>query len=138
MSSRLTVLPSYRFEVHIERNTLGFRSISGLKLTSAFEPLAVGGFNESPVLLPVPVKEPGRLTMERGVSSLHSLSDFIPGELIANEMQIHILNENNKPIMSYSVASPFTETIELSKLDAMESSVLIKTFSVLHHGITCL
>ncbi|MDR1735342.1 MAG: phage tail protein [Oscillospiraceae bacterium] len=129
------LLASCRFAVMIRGSALGFRSISGIKLSASFEPLQVGGQNDAPVMLAIPVKEPGKLVMERGVSPAGALSNFRPGEKIADEMQIDILNENGEASVSYSVASPVVESIELSKLDAQDSSVLIETFSVFHGGI---
>lgn len=134
----ISLLTSHRFEVHIKNQRLGFRSISGLKITASFEPLQVGGMNGSPVLLPVPVKEPGRLVLERGISSLNALADFVPGARIAEEMQIHIVNEKGRSSVTYSVLSPIVESIELSKLDALESTAIIETFSLLHYGIEAL
>lgn len=127
---------AYRFEVHVNGKKLGFRSVSGLKLTAAFEPLAVGGMNTGPVMLHIPVKDAGRLTMERGVAPANALESFQPGHTITNDMQIHIINAQGKAGASYSVAFPMLETIELSKLEATDSSVLIETFTVLHQGIT--
>lgn len=127
---------AYRFEVLIKGKKLGFRSVSGLKLTAAFEPLMVGGMNTGPAMLPVPVKDTGKLTMERGVAPANALEDFQLGRIITNDMQIHIINDKGKPGISYSVSFPMLETIELSKLEATDSSVFIETFTVIHRGIT--
>lgn len=127
---------AYRFEVHINGKKLGFRSVSGLKLVAAFEPLMVGGMNNGPTMLPAPVKDTGRLTMERGVVPANALDSFQLGRIITNDMQIHIINSQGKTGVSYSVAFPMLETIELSKLEATDSSVFIETFTVIHSGIT--
>lgn len=127
---------AYRFEVHINNKKLGFRSVSGLKITAAFEPLMVGGMNMGPAMLPIPVKDTGRLTMERGVAPSNALGSFQLGRRITDDMQIHIINANGKTGVSYSVAYPILESIEYSKLEATDSSVFIETFTVIHHGIS--
>lgn len=136
MGNQPARVSAYRFEVILNNNKIGFRSILGLKLTASFEPLSVGGLNQGPVMLPVPVKEPGRLTMEKGAASLNQLKDFIIGKRLAQEMQVKIMNEDGGTGITYAVALPILESVELSKLDAMESSILIETFTVLHRGIT--
>lgn len=129
------MLSSYRFVVYVLGVGLGFRSISGIKMSAAFEPLQVGGQNNYPVMLAVPVKEAGKLVMERGVTPLRALGMFNPGTKLADEMQISILTELGLPGVSYSVKEPLLESIELSKLDAQDSTVLVETFSVFHSGI---
>jgi phage tail-like protein len=129
------LIASHRFLVSVGGAEIGFRSISGIKLAAAFEPLQVGGRNDSPVMLPVPVKEAGKLTMERGVSTGAALSSFSPGKKIADAMQIDIRDEEGNLGVSYRVTNPVVESIELSKLDALDAAVLIETFSVLHSGI---
>ncbi len=129
------LITSYRFVVKIQGRTLGFRSISGIKMSAAFEPLQVGGQNKNPVMLAVPVKEAGKLVMERGASTVAALSSFTVGSKIAENMEIEIQKEDGTKGVSYSVTAPLLESIELSKLDAQDSTVLIETFSVYHSGI---
>ncbi len=129
------LIASYRFIVKIKGKKLGFRSISGIKMSAAFEPLQVGGQNNYPTMLAVPVKEAGKLVMERGASTIAALSDFTVGKKVADSMEIEIQKEDGKKGVSYSVTAPLLESIELSKLDAQDSSVLIETFSVYHSGI---
>lgn len=134
-----TLLQGYRFEVSIgNKNRFGFKSVDGLKLTAAYEPLAVGGRNDGPVLLRVPVKNAGKLTFERGkyyVISGQSLN-FRPGQTLAKSMSIRILDDSGKPRVTYNVNNPMLESIELSKLDATNSSVLIEKLTIVHQGIS--
>jgi phage tail-like protein len=130
-------LHAFSFEVHINNETIGFKSVKGIKLTTAFEPLQVGGMNDGPVMLPVPVKEGGRLTLERGKYKSDALKKFQLGTPI-EEMYICALTENGDEAGAavYTVEFPIVESIELGAFDALSSEVLIESFTVVYRRIT--
>jgi len=132
------MFPVYRYEVFFEKiKTLGFKSVSGLKLAAAYEPLEVGGVNDGPVLLRMPVKDTGKLVFERGKYLIESSNSFMffPGQQLGNEMDIFINDHDGTVGAIYTVRQPKLETIELSTLDAMDSSVLIEKLTIVHRGI---
>jgi phage tail-like protein len=129
------LLHGYNFVVSVGVGMIGFRSVSGLKITAAFEPLAVGGYNSSPVMLPASVKEPGRLTFERGKRITSRLIQLKAGSVLPEPMTIMVLNPYGVIGASYSVTAPVMESVELSKLGAEDSAVLIETFTVIHRGV---
>jgi phage tail-like protein len=131
------LLNAYSFEVQIGKDEIGFKSVKGIKFTTALEPLQVGGMNDGPVMLPVPVKEGGRLTLERGKYKSDALNLPRPGTSI-EEMYICALPEdgNYNDAAIYAVESPVVESVELGALDALSSEVLIESFTVAYRRIT--
>ncbi len=129
MEVNVNLMPAYRFKVVVDNAEIGFRSVSGLKLATAFEPLAVGGKNDGPVMLPVPVPDGGRLTMERGKYSGEALSLPQPGVVIKT-MTVTLLGDEKKELATYTVEDPACESIELSTLDSLSSDVVIESFTV--------
>jgi len=135
------LLPGYRFEVYFgNNNRFGFTNISGLKLALAYEPLHVGGKNDGPVMLRAPVKEHGKLTMERGKYFASPRSayffSFQPGQRLAEHMTIEIKDDYGKRRAVYHVHHPVLESIELTGLDAKSSAPLIEKLTILHQGIS--
>jgi len=132
------LLPVYRYEILFENiKLLGFKSVSGIKLAAVYEPLEVGGVNDGPVLLRMPVKDTGKLTFERGKyygDSTNSFT-FIPGQHLGKEMDIFVNNNDGIVGVIYTVRQPMIESIELSTLDALDSSVLIEKLTIVHRGI---
>jgi phage tail-like protein len=130
------LLNAYSFKVEIGKDAIGFKAVKGIKLTTALEPLQVGGINDGPVMLPVPVKEGGRLTLERGKYKADGLKQFRPGTLI-KEMRIHALAKagDKKGAAIYTVEFPVVESVELGAFDALSSEVLIESFTVAYRRI---
>ena len=132
------LLPVYRYEVLFDGiKMFGFKSVSGLKLATVYEPLEVGGVNDGPVMLRMPVKDSGRLTFERGkyLIELFNPLKFRPGQHLGKQMTILVLNDSKIVGAIYAVSDPMLESIELSTLDAMDSSVLIEKITIVHRGI---
>jgi phage tail-like protein len=129
------LLHAFRFKVVIGKDAIGFKAVKGVKLATAFEPLQVGGMNDGPVMLPVPVKESGRLTLERGKYIAKALDMLRPGTPI-KEMHIHALAKDGDGAAVYTVESPIVESIELGAFDALSSEVLIESFTVAYRRIT--
>ena len=139
MGDEHLLLPVYRYEVDLGDNReIGFKSVSGLKISAAYEPLEVGGINNGPVLLRMPVKDTGRITLERGkyLSKSANAFTYLPGKMLGESMIIKVKNDDNKVGATYSVRNPVIESIELPTLDAMDSSVFIEKLTIAHRGIT--
>ena len=134
-----SLLPVYRYEVEIDRlRIFGFKTISGLKLSAAYEPLEVGGVNNGPVMLRMPVKDTGRITFERGkyLSEFWSPFMFRPGLNLGRQIIILVKDDHGIVGAVYRVQRPMLEAIELSTLDAMDSSVFVEKFTIVHEGIS--
>lgn len=129
------LLNAYSFDVEIDGSLIGFKSVKGLKLSAAFEPLQVGGMNDGPVMLPVPVREEGRITFERGKYKKKSSQLPRPGTLV-KDITILLYDEDDSYKAEYILESPAVESIELGSLDALSSEILIETFTVSFRHIT--
>lgn len=139
MGFKHLLLPVYRYEVLFDGiSVFGFKSVSGLKMSVVYEPLEVGGVNDGPVLLRMPVKDTGKLTFERGKYLAESTNSFIfqPGQHWAVQMVILVKDDDGEVGATYQVKQPMLESIDLSTLDAMDSSVFVEKLTVVHRGIT--
>jgi hypothetical protein len=116
--------------------TCGFKSVKGVKLATAFEPLQVGGQNDGPALLPIPVSEPGRLTLERGKVPRGQIAWFAQGRSPAGAVSITVLDASHKEAAGYLLRGAVIESVELGALDALASEVLIESVTILYAGIT--
>lgn len=126
----------YRFEVWFGGEAFGFMRVSGLKLSAAFEPLAVGGQNDGPVMLRVPVRDAGRLTFERGKYYAGQKLALRPGQALAEPMSIVVKNDADDVTLTYKISTPVLESVELSGLDASDHTVLVESLIVAHQGIS--
>jgi phage tail-like protein len=135
------LVTSYRFKVIFEggqqsnkgNQEISFRRVSGLKLSRGFEPLVVGGKNDGPVFLPVPVKELTRTTLERGRVSKSVLKDLEPSTCFAS-VDIQMLSEKGEVTAVYRTQTAVVESWETSELDALNGEVLIEKYTILHTG----
>ncbi|MDR2356316.1 MAG: phage tail protein [Clostridiales Family XIII bacterium] len=115
--------------------TCGFKSVRGVKIARAYEPLAVGGKNDGPVLLPLPVKEPGRLTLEHGKAPKERIAWFEAGRSLGMDVLVSVLDETMEKAAEYALKGAVIESVELSALDALSSEVLIESVTILCSGI---
>lgn len=126
---------SYRFTVLIGPMKIGFSRVSGLKCTSALEPLNEGGA-DAPHMVRARPKPSEPLIFEMGVSTgVNRLLQFTVGLPLLLPMTIVTMTENWGIGRIYVVVSPVVESWQMSDLDAMNGEVLIERFSVLHSGI---
>jgi hypothetical protein len=130
---------AYRFVVFLgnENHEVGFQRVSGLKLSVGFEPLVVGGKNDGPVLLPLPVKEPGRVTFERGRASTSFLDALYPGACF-DGLAILVLADDGGIAAAYSTPTAIVESLETSDLDAVRGELFIEKYTILHSGFEML
>jgi phage tail-like protein len=135
-SARHDPATAYRFKVFLGNpgKEIGFQRVSGLKLSLGFEPLAVGGKNDGPVLLPVPVKEPGRVTFERGRKSADILPELCPGACLTN-VAVSVLTRDGGVLVTYHTPMATVESLEVSELDALRGEILIEKYTLLHSGL---
>lgn len=126
---------SYRYRVKFSgiNQEIGFARVSGLKLSAAFEPLEVGGKNDGPVLLPLPLKTPERTTFERGRKQFAILTALGPGTRFEG-IDLHLLDEGGTVVAAYVTGPAVVESMETSDLDATRGEVLIEKYTILHTG----
>lgn len=128
-----------RFRLRLEQNgpELGFQEVSGLRLSAAFEPLQVGGYNHGVILLRVPVKDNGKITLKRGKYKKEATKrlKMMPGVTLGSRVYIDVLDASGKLQITYQILSPYIETVELAALQADQTAVLIETCTLMHQGI---
>ena len=115
--------------------TCGFKSVKGVKITSTYEPLMVGGKNNGPVLLPLPNKEPGRLTLEHGKTLKDRIFWFNMRHTLDAEVKVMVFDENMQEAAMYFIKNAVIESIELGDLNALASEVLIESVTILYSSI---
>lgn len=127
------------FRLRLEQNgpELGFQEVSGLRLSAAFEPLQVGGYNHGVILLRVPVKDNGKITLKRGKYKKEATKrlKMMPGVTLGSRVYIDVLDASGKLQITYQILSPYIETVELAALQADQTAVLIETCTLMHQGI---
>jgi phage tail-like protein len=130
-----TPVQAYRYRVVFNgtNESIGFARVSGLKLSAGFEPLEVGGKNDGPVFLPVPLKTPERTVFERGRKQSSVLAALGPGTSFEG-IDLQLLDENGRVVAVYTTGMAVVESIETSDLDATRGEVLIEKYTILHTG----
>lgn len=136
MEERLA--PGHNFLVYIGPLSISFSKISGISNELSVETINVGGINDRMVALYTQKKTTGTLLFEHGIGMIHpmnisfqaaSLGIYLktPGVIVCfQERKI-------KRIYGYSEVVPIRWSI--SDFNANDSSILIDTIEVMHHGI---
>jgi len=127
---------SFNFKVEINNTVCGFKSVSGLKTTASFEAVAVGGMNDGPVMLPVPNREPARVTLEKGRYFGDEITFPLTLGAMYKSIAISPLTKIGLEGKTYTLSSAFVESIETSPLNATDSGCLIDTVTVVCRKIT--
>lgn len=128
------LLHAYSFAVDIDNVKIGFKSVRGIKMAMAFEALQVGGQNDGPALLPVPVKDGGKLVFELGVCAKPPQGLPWPGTPVKS-ISVSACNSLGDAVYTYTLEAPVVESIELGALDALSSEVLIETLTIAFRSI---
>ncbi|WP_071434372.1 phage tail protein [Angelakisella massiliensis] len=112
---------------------LGFSKVGGLSGSVEYDAYLEGGGRMH--LLYRPSTSAGTITLEKGVSAVDQqvLQLLQPGIQIPG-LTID-LQKNGKTVESYYIESGMLISWQLGDLDALSSSVVIKTFTIAHTGI---
>jgi phage tail-like protein len=131
------LVSNHRFVVNFGKGkTVGFRKVSGLKVSMALEYLPVGGDNNNPAFTPKRENDPDRLTLERGKFKNKMLKDLAPGTMFKEGVTIELHDDDGDTVAAYATGIAVVESIEIGDLDALDGSVLIEKFVIVHSGLT--
>lgn len=137
MSSHDDLIPSYSFNVTFDGIPFSFSKISNISGSIDIDTIVQGGSNDSPIIVPVPKKNPDMLILERGTytSAKEMLfAYFKEGTQIA-AITISVLR-NGKTVRMFFITNGVIIRREYSPLDASSSEVLIEFLQIAHTGIT--
>jgi phage tail-like protein len=121
------------FVVSIQDVEMSFSKVTGINEKAEYDVYVEGGGQMH--LLPKPRTESGKITFEKGISTINEkiAGIFHPGGEIHN-IVIHIV-KNNKDIENYYIEDGIVEAWELGDLDAIHTNVAIKKFTIAHTGV---
>ena len=136
-------LPSYHFEVSIaddETKSMAFSEVSGLSMEANVIEYREGQDNSYRIY-----KRPGslkytKITLKRGTTAANNLfADWFSGNKLntstRHDVTISLLNEEHKPVITWSVANAFPVKVDFGSLNASENKVLIETLELEHEGL---
>ncbi len=132
---------SFHFKVEFinvgNDNDVRFQSVSGLSLEQEVEAIKEGGQNL------FEHKIPGRskfsdLTLKRGLLLDSDLIQWIKNALYDREyepanMNIHLLNEEHEPLMTWKVFKAWPKKWNVSDLNASENAVMVETMEIAYN-----
>ncbi len=131
------LIPSYSFEVSLDGISFSFSKVVNLSGSVDIDTIVDGGVNDAPVILRKPKRNPDILILEKGCytsvkDTMYSLVK--EGTKIAS-VSITVLRDG-KTVRKFYVTNAVVVKREYSELDAMQSSVFIKSISIAHTGLT--
>ena len=137
MSASNDLIPSYSFSVQLDNIKMRFTKVSNISGSIEIETVVNGGFNETPVVLRKPRRNPDMLVFEKGIYSSKEDMGFAAlkeGSKI-NSIIIMMLR-NGQTVRTFCAEGGVVIKRQFTNLDAMESAVLMETLQVAHMGIT--
>lgn len=131
------LIPGFEYEVQLGMFlSINFSRISNLSSTGEFDVRADGGNNERMFFSPKPHRTPDTMVFHKGWASGISsmiLSFLTPG-LKISEILI-MVKKDGKLKKSFYIEQGILTRISYSDLDAMSSSIIIKSMELAHTGI---
>ena len=131
------LIPGYEFEVQLGMFiTINFMKISNMSSAGEFDVRADGGNNERMFFSAKPHRTPDTLTFHKGWSSSlasMALSFLTPGLKIEGIMIM--VKKDGKLKKSFYIEQGILTRVSFSDLDAMNSSIIIKTMEIAHTGL---
>jgi phage tail-like protein len=121
------------FVVSIQDVEMSFSKVSGIGGKSEYDVYVEGGGRMN--ILPKPLTSSGRITFEKGISRVNEniAGIFYPGVELHN-IVIHIV-KNKQNVENYYIENGIVEFWELGDLDAINTGVAIKRFTIAHTGV---
>ena len=136
-SSADSLIPSFSFSVQLDNIKMRFKKVSNISGSIEVETVVNGGFNETPVILRKPKKNPDMLVFEKGLySSKDDLSFAALNEGSRINSIIIMLLRNGQIVRTFCAEGGVVIKRQFTNLDAMESAVMMETLQVAHMGIT--
>lgn len=142
---------SFNFVVMFGRESFAFKSISGIGMQRDCQYINEGGRNDYPIRLLSPQTSPYLLTFKRGIpvgaSDSPFLSDYFcymdgssSGTQLSKNIRgsvgtIYVLNVAKEIKAEYTFTAQGLTEWSVSDLDAMESTPLIESMTVIHNGL---
>ena len=131
------LIPGYEFEVQLGMFiTINFTKISDMSSNGEFDVQADGGINERMFFSPKPHRTPDTVVFHKGwASGLSStvLSFLKPGLKISGILIL--VKKNGWLKKSFYIEQGILTRISYSDLDALNSSIIIKSMELAHTGI---
>ena len=131
------LITGYEFEVQLGMLiTVNFTKISDMSSMGEFDVRADGGINDRMFFSPKPHRTPDTLVFHKGwASGLAStvMSFLEPGLRI--EGILILIKKNGKLKKSFYIEQGILTRITYSDLDAMSSSIIIKSMELAHTGL---
>ncbi|PLX24270.1 MAG: phage tail protein [Salinivirgaceae bacterium] len=132
----------FRYRVSIsginDADEMGFSEISGLTSELETEQVFAGGENNFVYNLPKQVKS-SPLVLKRGFFNSNSsiaqwinnvLSNGFPGNVEAKDVVIQLINENDDPIISWTLYNTYPTKWEVSGFNAMENKMVVESITL--------
>lgn len=115
-----------------------FQEVSGLETSIDLEPLVEGGENRFVHQLPKSVKHPN-LVLKRAMTDKKSglvqwCQSILEGDfskaIVPKDMVVSLLNEEAKPVATWSIGNAFPIKWTVGNLDAMKNELAIETIEL--------
>jgi phage tail-like protein len=123
------------FKVSVQKTEMSFSKVTGISDDTDYDVYVEGGGQMH--FLPKPPTTSGKITFEKGVSTIENEKKFAgifcPGTEI-HDIAIDIV-KNNKVVESYFITDGMVVSWELGDLDAIHPGVAIKKFTIAHAGV---
>lgn len=137
-------LPSYHFIVKIgddEKENVAFSEVSGLNIETQIIEYREGSNNEYLTYKMPGIKKYSKITLKRGTTAANNLFfEWIKKNNLntteRKDITISLLNEEHKPVVTWSVKNAFPSKVDFGSLNASENKVLIETIELEHEGLT--
>lgn len=140
--------PSFHFKVifnipgtgNVKGNEIFFRSVSGLDVELETEKVKIGGENRYEYELPKRAKYHD-VTLKRGLLVKNSIIqkwilDTMNLRVIPANVQIMLLNEKHKGLMTWNLQHVWVKKWSFSDLDADKSEIMVETMILRYNSFT--
>jgi phage tail-like protein len=134
---------AFYFSVNIDNEVIPFKEVSGLNVEMETEAVNEGGINTHQHQLPKQIKH-GNLVLKGAKFPLNSeFISWVKGSL-ENDFgmpvkpkiaTVNLLNEEGKPLCTWTCANAFPVKWEVDSLDADKNNVLIETIELSYSTI---
>ncbi len=140
MADELWPIPKFHFTVEWGGIALGFQEVSGLEMETQFIEYRAGNDTEL-ITRKIPgLKKHGTITLKKGVfEDDTTFYDWFAEVQTDTERRedviISLLNEENTPVMTWTVRNAFPVKISGPDLKADANEVALETIELAHEGI---
>lgn len=131
------LIPTFSFSVQFDNVKMRFTKVSNISGSIETETITNGGFNEAPVVLRKPKKQPDLLVFERGI---YSSADDVEFAALKEGSRINsiiiMMTRNGQNVRTFCAEGGVIIKRQFTNLDALNSAVLLEMLQVAHMGIT--